>query len=103
MPGSQYPDLDPIEHITPRQRQILIHLVRGKTRDAIARELFLSRSTVNRDIRDMSDTLGAPSAEALGALAYRAGILSEEHLRASSKASADLDKDGLLAPDRLVS
>lgn len=80
MPDTVYPDLNPIEHITPRQRQILIHLVRGKKREVIAKELFLSRSTVNRDIRDMTITLGAPSPEALGALAYRAGFLEEKHL-----------------------
>lgn len=80
MPGSRYPDLHPADHITPRQRQILIHLVRGKTREVIAKELHLSRSTVNRDVRDMTGILRAPSPEALGALAYRAGFLSEEHL-----------------------
>lgn len=85
MPGSRYPDLDPIDHITPRQRQILIHLVRGKTREVIAKELYLSRSTVNRDIREMTTTLGASSPEALGALAYRAGFLGEEHFSASSR------------------
>ncbi|WP_199042026.1 response regulator transcription factor [Glycomyces salinus] len=79
MPGSRYPDLDPLDHVTPRQRQILIHLVHGKTREAIARNLYLSRSTVNRDIRDMTRCLGASSPEALGALAYRAGLIVEEH------------------------
>ncbi|MCD0445739.1 LuxR C-terminal-related transcriptional regulator [Glycomyces sp. A-F 0318] len=86
MPGSRYPDLDPIDHITPRQRQILIHLVRGKTREAIAKDLYLSRSTVNRDIRDMTRTLGASSPEALGALAYRAGFLIEEHFGVTAAA-----------------
>lgn len=80
MPGSHYPDLRPAEHVTPRQRQILIHLVRGQTREVIAKELHLSRSTVNRDIKDMTGSLGASSPEALGALAYRAGFLGEEHL-----------------------
>ncbi|GAA2136007.1 response regulator transcription factor [Glycomyces algeriensis] len=79
MPGSRYPDLEPIDHITPRQRQILIHLLRGKTRECIANDLYLSRSTVNRDIRVMIRTLGASSPEELGALAYRAGVLVEEH------------------------
>lgn len=84
MPGRHYPDLRPAEHITPRQRQILIHLVRGKTREAIARELHLSRSTVNREVRDMAGALGAPSREALGALAYRAGFLGREHLETNA-------------------
>lgn len=79
MPGNHFPDLDPDDHVTPRQRQILIHLVRGMTREVIARELFLSRSTVNREVRDLNRTLGAASPEALGALAFRAGFLSEEH------------------------
>lgn len=80
MPGSRYPDLEPIDHITPRQRQILIHLLRGKTRAVIADDLFLSRSTVNRDIRGMIRTLGASSPEELGALAYRAGVVIEGEL-----------------------
>jgi DNA-binding NarL/FixJ family response regulator len=80
MPGSRYPDLEPIDHITPRQRQILIHLLRGKTRAVIADDLFLSRSTVNRDIRGMIRTLGASSPEELGALAYRAGVVIEGDL-----------------------
>ncbi len=66
MPGSRYPDLRPADHIAPRQRQTLIHLVRGKTREAIAKELHRSRSTVNRDVRDMTGMLGAPSPEARG-------------------------------------
>lgn len=81
MPGSRYSDLDRVAQVTTRQHQILLQLVRGKTREVIAKELFLSRSTVNRAIRDMSDTLGASSPEALGALAYRAGFLCEEHFR----------------------
>jgi DNA-binding CsgD family transcriptional regulator len=80
MPGNRYPDLRSADHVTPRQRQILIHLVRGKTREVIAKELHLSRSTVIRDIREMTGMLGASSPEALGALAYRAGVLGEEHL-----------------------
>ncbi|WP_199042629.1 helix-turn-helix transcriptional regulator [Glycomyces salinus] len=80
MPGKSYPDLDPAEHITPRQRQILIHLVRGKTREAVARDLYLSRSTVNRDIKGMSVMLGANSPEALGAMALWRGLIGKEHL-----------------------
>ncbi|WP_199034404.1 LuxR C-terminal-related transcriptional regulator [Glycomyces salinus] len=80
MADSVYPDLAPNDFVTPRQRQILLYLVRGMTREAIASNLYLSRSTVNRDIRDMSAILGAPSPEALGALAYREGFLSEGHL-----------------------
>jgi DNA-binding CsgD family transcriptional regulator len=94
MPGNRYPDLRSADHVTPRQRQILIHLVRGKTRDVIAKDLHLSRSTVIRDIRDMTTMLGASSPEALGALAYRAGFLGEEHLGFGAEASseaADLD------------
>ncbi|THV24624.1 LuxR C-terminal-related transcriptional regulator [Glycomyces paridis] len=85
MPGSRYPDLEPIDHITPRQRQILIHLIRGKTREVIAKDLYLSRSTVNRDIKEMTDVLGASSPEALGALAYRAGFLGDEHFGGSRR------------------
>lgn len=79
MSSARYPDLEPFDHVTPRQRQILVHLVRGKTRDAIAKEMFLSQSTVNRDVRDMAAVLGAVSPEALGALAYRAGFLGDGH------------------------
>lgn len=82
MPGSRLPDLEPAVNVTARQRLILIHLVRGKTREVIAKDLYLSRSTVNRDIRDMTRTLGASSPEGLGALAYRAGFLIEEHFGA---------------------
>lgn len=84
MPDTLYPDLEPADHVTPRQRQILICLVHGMSRDLIAQELFLSRSTVNRDIRELTTALQAPSPEALGALAYRVGLLNEEHLGLSA-------------------
>ena len=80
MTGDLYPDLKPIDHITARQRQILILLVRGRRRESIAKTLFVSRSTVNREISAMMSILGATSPEGLGALAYKTGILNDRHL-----------------------
>jgi DNA-binding NarL/FixJ family response regulator len=62
--------------LSPRERQILSCLAAGMSADAIAGQLFLSRSTVRTHIYNMMRKLNVHSALAAVALARRAGLPS---------------------------
>lgn len=60
----------PLARLTPRQRQVLAGLARGKLRKQIARELGISEATVKTHIANACRRLGvATRAEAVARLA----------------------------------
>jgi two-component system, NarL family, nitrate/nitrite response regulator NarL len=61
--------------ITPRERQILLHLANGLKNDEIGRELFISAETVRTHIRRTLGKLGAPTRTAAIATAFRTGLI----------------------------
>jgi DNA-binding NarL/FixJ family response regulator len=61
--------------ITPRERQILIHLANGLRNEEIGRELFISPETVRTHFRRTLAKLGAPTRTAAIATAFRTGLI----------------------------
>jgi two-component system nitrate/nitrite response regulator NarL len=61
--------------ITPRERQILLHLANGLKNDEIGRELYISAETVRTHIRRTLAKLGAPTRTAAIATAFRTGLI----------------------------
>jgi DNA-binding NarL/FixJ family response regulator len=63
----------PFERLTPRERQVLAALVRGRSADGIAEDLVVSIATVRSQIRAVLLKLGVHSQLAAVALARHAG------------------------------
>jgi DNA-binding NarL/FixJ family response regulator len=63
------------EHLTPRERDILTHLARGKSVSAIAEELSISTLTVRTHIRNLLSKLGVHSRLEAVAYAIRNGLI----------------------------
>ncbi|WP_100446042.1 response regulator transcription factor [Glycomyces xiaoerkulensis] len=66
--------------MTRRQHHILVLMAHGLSYEQIADRIFVSPSTVERDVSRAARKLGASNQTALGAKAYAAGILRDEHL-----------------------
>lgn len=63
-------------HISPREKEILIWLSRGKTTDVICEILGIRANTVNTYKREMMDRFGAANVTSLVAAALRQGIIT---------------------------
>lgn len=63
------------EHLTPRERDILAHLARGKSVSAIAEELSISTLTVRTHIRNLLSKLGVHSRLEAVTYAIRNGLI----------------------------
>ena len=63
------------EHLTPRERDILTHLARGKSVSTIADELSISTLTVRTHIRNLLSKLGVHSRLEAVAYAIRNGLI----------------------------
>lgn len=62
-------------HISPREKEILVWLSRGKTTDVICEILGIRANTVNTYKREMMDRFGAANVTSLVAAALRQGII----------------------------
>ena len=60
--------------LTPRQKEVLEHIVTGRTNDDIARRLVVSRRTVERHVAAILDRLGVENRAAAAAVAVAAGL-----------------------------
>jgi DNA-binding NarL/FixJ family response regulator len=67
--------IQPHETLTDREYQIFLLLLEGKAPSDIAKQLFLSMSTVSTHIRRVKDKLGAESSADLVRYAFRAGLI----------------------------
>ncbi|WP_026909788.1 response regulator transcription factor [Patulibacter minatonensis] len=61
--------------LTAREREILLHVVAGKSNREIAGELWLSARTVQTHLKNASRKLGVPNRTCLAVAALRHGIV----------------------------
>jgi len=61
------------ERLTPKEREVLLALMRGKTAQQISRESFVSLPTVRSQIRSILVKLDVSSQLGAVVLAYRSG------------------------------
>lgn len=61
------------KHLTPRERQVLLALMRGATAQQICKESYVSLPTVRSQIRSVLSKLGVRSQLAAVVVAYRSG------------------------------
>jgi DNA-binding NarL/FixJ family response regulator len=54
---------DPLEHLTPREREVLSLIAEGRSNSAIATALFVSDSAVNKHINSIFTKLDLPPAD----------------------------------------
>lgn len=64
------PKAQPTEPLTDREEEVLCTLARGRTNDEIARELFISLSTVKTHVASLMGKLGARNRVELAIWAY---------------------------------
>jgi DNA-binding NarL/FixJ family response regulator len=72
------PEAQKIASLTARERQILLYMVEGLDRQAIARVLYLSTNTVRTHIQNLLGKLDAHSGVEAIAIAVRAGMDRQE-------------------------
>lgn len=63
-----------IKALTPRDLQVIRMIAQGTERDAVADELGVSRSSINRQLRHAFDSTGTKNAAHLIATLARAGV-----------------------------
>lgn len=63
--------------LTPRELEVLALVARGRSNDAVARELFLSRATVKSHLAHLYEKLGVRSRTEAIAVARERGLLRE--------------------------
>jgi DNA-binding CsgD family transcriptional regulator len=68
------PARSPAAPLTPRERDVLRLMVDGRSNEAIARELFLSKRTVEHHVGSVLAKLGLPTRAEVIARALRAGL-----------------------------
>jgi RNA polymerase sigma factor (sigma-70 family) len=70
-----------LERLTPREREVLLHLVQGKANKVIAYDLSISRKTVEVHRHHVMRKMGAASAVELATLAERYAVSLQEDAR----------------------
>jgi DNA-binding CsgD family transcriptional regulator/tetratricopeptide (TPR) repeat protein len=71
-------DAGPLGALTPREREVLAHLVAGRTYAEIARELFISEKTVGTHVSNLLHKTDTTSRRDVAALALRLGFTAAE-------------------------
>ena len=74
---AERPSTSAISELTPRMREILGHLLEGRTEKEVARALGLSPHTIHIHVTRMYGRLGVSSRAELFALAYRSGLVRQ--------------------------
>ncbi|MET0416366.1 MAG: helix-turn-helix transcriptional regulator [Actinoplanes sp.] len=62
---------DPLDRLTPRERDVLHHVAQGHTNAAIAARLHVSQSAVEKHINTIFDKLACPTRPATAAESSR--------------------------------
>lgn len=74
------PPLEPGEHLSVRQKQVLICAAAGLTSRQTAERLYVSRRSIDRDVQEVCAALEVPTIAAAVLKAYRFGVIRDEHL-----------------------
>jgi DNA-binding CsgD family transcriptional regulator len=74
------PDPEPRERLSDRQKEVIVCAAIGLTNLQIAERLFISPRSVDRALKTACDAFDAPNRVVLVAQAYRAGIVTDDHL-----------------------
>ena len=75
--GRADPPTTPIDPLTEREEQVLLTIARGRTNAEIARELYISLSTVKTHIASLMAKLGARNRVEIAMWAYETGRLGD--------------------------
>jgi DNA-binding NarL/FixJ family response regulator len=65
---------DMLEMITPREREVLLHIARGRSNGEIADELHMSSATAKTHVSRLLSKLGARDRAQLVVIAYESGL-----------------------------
>jgi PAS domain S-box-containing protein len=79
--GLVEPSRAPRVSLTPRQKEVLEHIAVGETNDDIARDLVVSRRTVERHVAAVLDKLDVENRAAAAAMAVAAGLAKPKAVR----------------------
>jgi DNA-binding NarL/FixJ family response regulator len=69
------------ERLTDRQREVLVCMAKGMTNSAIAKHLYISRRSVEREIASARKAFNVESREVLLLIAYHLRVVNDDHLR----------------------
>ena len=75
------PDLNLEDRLTERQREVLVCMAQGMTNSQIAKSLYISQRSVEREIASARRLFKVESREVLLLFAYHLGVVRDEHLK----------------------
>lgn len=71
-------DDDPLNALSEREREVLIHIGRGRTNQQIAEALFISENTVKKHVNSIYAKIETDNRAGATAFAWRRGLIDEE-------------------------
>ena len=74
--GSGAPVAAALQHLTDREREVLVLIARGRSNDDIAEQLFISHHTVKTHVKRVMGKLGAHDRAQLVIVAYEQGLVA---------------------------
>jgi DNA-binding NarL/FixJ family response regulator len=77
------------DRLTERQREVLVCMAKGMSNAEIAKYLYISRRSVEREIASARQAFKVESREVLLLVAYRLRVVNDEHLSGHFKKLCD--------------
>ena len=71
-------DDDPLNALSEREKEVLIHIGRGHTNHQIAEKLFISENTVKKHVNSIYAKIETDNRAGAAAFAWRRGLIDEE-------------------------
>jgi DNA-binding NarL/FixJ family response regulator len=84
-----FPTSPEIEHLTPREREVLAAIANGATNAQIAREFFVSEATVKTHVHRIFLKLGLTDRAQAVSVAFRSGLVRADAVRPADRNSDD--------------